>query len=135
MKPSLMNLKIVLPFRVFDQTTGVLRIVAESPEGSFGLLPQRLDCVAALVPGILVYETEANGEIFVAVDEGILVKTGYDVLVSVRQAMGGADLATLRQSVEQEFLTLNESERHLRSMMVKLETGFIQRFVGFQHDR
>ena len=135
MKPSLMNLKILLPFQVYDQKTGVLRIVAESPEGSFGLLPQRLDCVAALVPGILVYETEANGEVFVAVDEGVLVKTGYDVLVSVRQAIGGADLAKLRQSVEQDFLTLDESERNVQSVMAKLESGFIHRFAGFQHDR
>lgn len=135
MKPSLMHLKILLPFQVYDQKTGVLRIVAESPEGSFGLLPQRLDCVAALVPGILVYETEANGEVFVAVDEGVLVKTGYDVLVSVRQAIGGSDLAKLRQSVEQDFLTLDESERNVQSVMAKLESGFIQRFAGFQHDR
>ena len=135
MNPSLMNLKILLPFQVYDQKTGVLRIVAESPEGSFGLLPQRLDCVAALVPGILVYETEANGEVFVAVDEGVLVKTGYDVLVSVRQAIGGSDLAKLRQSVEQDFLTLDESERNVQSVMAKLESGFIHRFAGFQHDR
>ena len=60
------------------------RIVAESAGGSFGLLPRRLDCVAALVPGILVYETPARGEVFVAVDEGVLVKSGRNVLVSVR---------------------------------------------------
>ena len=135
MHPSLMNLKLLLPFRIFDQKTEVLRIVAESREGSFGLLPNRLDCVASLVPGILVYETDADGEVFVAVDEGVLVKTGYDVLISVRQAIGGADLSRLRHSVEQEFLTLNESERNVRSVMAKLETGFINRFAGFQHDR
>lgn len=130
-----MNLKILLPFRIFDQKSDVLRIVAESPEGSFGLLLQRLDCVAALVPGILVYETKADGEVFVAVDEGVLVKTGDDVLISVRQAIGGTDLAALRHSVEQEFQTLNDSERNVRSVMAKLEDGFIHRFAGFQHDR
>ena len=135
MHPSLMNLKVLLPFRVFDQKADVLRIVAESREGSFGLLPNRLDCVASLVPGILVYETDAEGEVFVAVDEGVLVKAGYDVLISVRQAIGGADLSRLRHSVEQEFLTLSESERNVRSVMAKLETGFIHRFAGFQHDR
>jgi F-type H+-transporting ATPase subunit epsilon len=62
----------------------VSRIVAETREGSFGLLPHRLDCVAALAPGILIYETEAEGEVYLAVDEGVLVKTGLDVLVSVR---------------------------------------------------
>ena len=86
MPPTLMNLKILLPFQIFAEKTGVSRIVAETREGSFGLLPHRLDCVAALAPGILIYETEAEGEVFVAVDEGVLVKTGPDVLVSVRRA-------------------------------------------------
>ncbi len=49
----LMHLKVLLPFQVFAENTGVSRIVAETREGSFGLLPHRLDCVAALVPGIL----------------------------------------------------------------------------------
>ena len=71
-----MNLKILLPFQVFAEKTGVSRIVAETREGSFGLLPHRLDCVAALAPGILTYETDAEGEVYVAVDEGVLVKTG-----------------------------------------------------------
>lgn len=37
----------------------------------FGLLPHRPDCVAALVPGILIYESDAEGEVYVAVDEGV----------------------------------------------------------------
>ena len=85
MPPTLMNLKVLLPFQIFAEKTGVSRIVAETREGSFGLLPHRLDCVAALAPGILIYETEAEGEVYVAVDEGVLVKTGPDVLVSVRR--------------------------------------------------
>ena len=78
-----MNLKILLPFEVFAEKSGVTRIVAETPQGSFGLLPHRLDCVAALAPGILTYETEADGEVFVAVDGGVLIKAGAAVLVSV----------------------------------------------------
>src|SRR5664280_431640 len=77
-----MNLKILLPFKIFADKTGVSRIVAESRDGSFGLLPHRLDCVAALAPGILVFETETEGEVCMAIDEGILVKTGADVPVS-----------------------------------------------------
>jgi len=129
-----MELKILMPFHVFAHKTGVLRMVAETPKGSFGLLPRRLDCVAALVPGILTYETEADGEVFVAVDEGILVKTGAEVLVSVRRALGGSDLAQLRASVEKEFLTLDEEERSRRTVLAKLESGFLNRFVEFSHE-
>jgi F-type H+-transporting ATPase subunit epsilon len=129
-----MHLKVLLPFQVFAEKIGVSRIVAETREGSFGLLPHRLDCVAALTPGILTYETESDGEIFVAVDEGVLVKTGTDVLVSVRRALGGTDLGQLRAAVEKEFLTLDEREQSVRTAMTKMETGFLRRFAAFQHE-
>ena len=129
-----MNLKLLLPFQIFAEKTGVSRIVAETREGSFGLLPQRLDCVAVLVPGILSYETEAGDEVFVAVDEGVLVKTGSEVLVSVRRALGGKDLGQLRVAVEKEFLTVDEQEQSVRTVMAKLESGFLRRFAAFQHD-
>ena len=129
-----MKLKVLLPFQVFAEKTDVSRIVAETREGSFGLLPHRLDCVAALVPGILTYQTAADGEVFVAVDEGVLVKTGPDVLVSVRRALGGTDLSQLREAVQKEFLTLDEREQSVRTVMAKLETGFLRRFATFQHE-
>jgi F-type H+-transporting ATPase subunit epsilon len=130
----LMNLKVLLPFRVFAEKTEVSRIVAETREGSFGLLPRRLDCVAALAPGILIYETEAEGEAYLAVDEGLLVKTGTSVLVSVRRALSGTDLGQLRALVEKEFLTLDEQEQNVREVMAKLEAGFLHRFASFQHE-
>jgi len=134
MPTSLMHLKVLLPFQIFAEKTEVSRIVAETSEGSFGLLPHRLDCVAALVPGILIYQTESAGEVFVAVDEGVLVKTGLDVLVSVRRATGGKDLGQLHAVVEKEFLTLDETEQGVRQATAKLETGFLRRFANLQHD-
>jgi F-type H+-transporting ATPase subunit epsilon len=76
----------------------------------------------------------AEGEVHLAVDEGVLVKTGLHVLVSVRQALGGADLPHLRTRVAQEFLMVDEREQNVRSVMKRLETGFLQRFAGFQHE-
>jgi len=129
-----MHLKVLLPFQIFAEKTGVARIVAETRDGSFGLLPHRLDCVAALVPGILIYETESDGEVLLAVDEGVLVKAGQDVLVSVRRAIGGTDLGQLRDAVEKEFLTLDEHEQNVRSVTAKLESGFLRRFATLQHE-
>ena len=134
MQPTLMNLKVLLPFRIFAEKTGVSRIIAETREGSFGLLPRRLYCVAALAPGILTYENEAEGEGYMAVDEGVLVKTGLDVLVSVRNAIAGTDLGQLRETVEREFLSLNEREQNVRSVMAKMESSFIGRLAEFHHE-
>jgi F-type H+-transporting ATPase subunit epsilon len=130
-----MNLKILLPFDIFADKTDVLRIVAETSEGSFGILPHRLDCVAALVPGILTYETKAAGTVYVAVNEGLLVKAGANVLVSIRNAIGGTDLSKLHDAVKHEFLNLDERERSVRTAVTKMESAFIGRYAEFQHDR
>ena len=132
MEAMQMTLKILLPFQVLVDKTGVLRVVAETHGGSFGLLPQRLDCVAALAPGILIFET-GEGESYVAVDEGVLVKKGGEVLVSVRNAIAGDDLGLLRETVDREFLHLDEQERTVRLALAKMETAFIRRFVGTRH--
>ena len=129
-----MNLKILLPFKVFTHKRDVMRIVATSHDGAFGLLPHRLDCVAALVPGILVYETKADGEMYIAIDQGVLVKTGNDVFISARNAIGGMSLGNLRAAVEEEFLQLDEQEKKVRSVLAKMESGFIRRLAEFHHD-
>jgi F-type H+-transporting ATPase subunit epsilon len=134
MTPTLMSLKVLLPFQVFADRADVSRIVAETRDGSFGLLPHRLDCVAALAPGILTYEIQAEGEVYVAVDEGVLVKTGLDVIVSVRRALAGRNLGQLRDSVEKEFKTLDERAQNVRSVMAKLEAGFLRRFATLHHE-
>jgi F-type H+-transporting ATPase subunit epsilon len=128
-----MRLKILLPFQVFAEYEDVLRIVTETRDGSFGILPNRLDCVAALVPGILMFETAASGEVLVAIDAGILVKTGPEVCISVRAAINGASLEHLRTVVDQEYKILDESEQSARSVVAKLETGFLRHFMNLHH--
>ncbi len=124
---------MLLPCQVFVDKKGVKRIVARTLHGSFGLWPHRLDCTAALAPGILTYETEAEGEVDLAIDQGVLVKAGMDVLVSVRRAIGGTDLDKLHEAVKREFLNVSEQEKSVRSALAKMESGFIRRFLEFQH--
>jgi F-type H+-transporting ATPase subunit epsilon len=131
--PAYMQLKILLPSRIFGEIDDVTHIVAQTRQGSFGILPHRLDCVAALAPSILSYTTETGGDVYVAVDEGVLAKMGAKVLVSVRHAIGGADLGELRQAVEREFLTLDDREKSVRTAMAQLESGLIRRFAEFHH--
>ena len=130
-----MHLKILLPSEVFADKPDVLRITANTSAGSLGLLEHRLDCVAALVPGIMLYETKQDGVVYLALDEGVLVKTGADVLVSVRQAIGGEDLGHLHDAVKTTFLALDQEERSVRDAVTKMEVGFIGRFAEFEHER
>ena len=129
--PDTMTLEILLPQRVYATITGVERIVAENLDGAFGLLPHRLDCVAALAPGILAYVTGA-GESWLAIDQGTLVKTGLRVRVAARAVQSGADLAGLHAAVASQFLAIDDNERAVRGAMRKLEAGFIHA-LGAHH--
>lgn len=126
-----MDLKILLPYKIYADIKNVDRIVAETNEGFFGLLPQRLDCVASLVPGIFMYETD-KGEIhYIAIDEGVLVKAGMEVFVSVRNAIGGTDIGQLHNSIKKEYVKLDDNERSVRSVMAKIESEIIYNLQKF----
>ncbi len=123
-----MNLSILLPYGALPERTGVTRLVVETIQGAFGIWPNRLDCTAAITPGILTYETEEEGVFYTALDEGVMIKVGQKVLISVRNAIEGHDLNQLREAVESEFLHLDEQERNVRRILAKLESGFIRNF-------
>ena len=130
-----MRLKILLPYRVFADEAGVTHIMVVTGTGAFGLLPHRLDCTAAVAPGVLAYRTGNHEPIYLAVDEGVLVKTGPLVVISVRNAIGGQDLGKLRVAVEHEFLNLDERERSFRTLIARLESDFVRQFLEMQHGR
>ena len=129
-----MDLKILLPHRVFMNASNVSRVVVDTTAGCYGFLQQRLDCVAALVPGILTYEKETGGVYYIAIDEGLLIKTENDITVSVRNAIGGADIGKLREMIEKEFKSFDESERVARTAVAKLEGEFIQRIKKLRQE-
>jgi F-type H+-transporting ATPase subunit epsilon len=126
------RLRVCLPDRVLVDSR-VKKIIAESEDGSFCLLPRHIDYVALLVPGILSYESdEVANEEYLAVDEGILIKRGDDVTVSTRKGVLSKDLEVLKQTVENEFLELEEQERKARSIIAKLEMDVVQGILGLR---
>ncbi len=128
-----MNLKILLPYKVFADIKDVSSVIMETSVGSYGLLPQRLDCFAALVPGILTYKTENKSVNYVAVDEGVLIKAGAQILVSVRNAVGGVDLGKLGELIKSDFTNQDEMEREAKTVVAKLERGFVYSFDKFRN--
>jgi len=123
-----MKLKVVLPTGTLVEQE-VAKVTAEAENGSFCLLPYHIDFVAALVPGLLSFENERGEEEFLAIDEGVLVKCGAEVMVSTRNAVRGVALGQLKQAVEQQFRVLDERENQARSVLAKLEADLVSRFV------
>jgi F-type H+-transporting ATPase subunit epsilon len=129
-----MNLEILLPYRVFAEQSAVSRIVVETSNGSLGLLPNRLDCAATLVPGILIYVASSIVS-YVAIDDGVLVKAGSEVRISVRRALGGTSLAELQDVVRRSFLVTDQRQRDVRVALAKMEAGLMGQFAKLQHER
>jgi F-type H+-transporting ATPase subunit epsilon len=126
-----MRLKVLLPSEVLLDAA-VTKVIAEAENGAFCLLPRHIDFVAALVPGLLSFETEDGREEFLAVDEGILVKCAAQVLVSTRQAVRGPDLGSLRQAVDEQFRIVDEQERKARAAAARLEADLVRRFLELE---
>jgi F-type H+-transporting ATPase subunit epsilon len=128
-----MRLKVLLPSEVLLDAA-VTKVNAEAENGAFCLLPRHIDFVAALGPGLLSFETEDGREEFLAVDEGILVKCGAQVLVSTRQAVRGPDLGSLRQAIDEQFRAVDEQERKARAAATRLEADLVRRFLELKTD-
>jgi F-type H+-transporting ATPase subunit epsilon len=126
-----MKLRVLLPIQVLIEEDAT-KVIAEAHNGFFCLLPKHVDFIAALVPGILSFETTGGREEFLAVDEGILIKCGQEVTVSTRNAVRGTELGQLRRTVEEKFEVLDERERSVRSAMARIEAGFVRRFLEIQ---
>ena len=127
----MMNLKILLPTEILvDEDAS--KIVAEAEDGSFCLLPRHVDFVAPLSAGILTFTDARNTERCVGTAEGMLVKSGSDVLVSVTHGVLGENLGELRQTVRQHFETIDDRERQAVSAVARLEADFVRRFLALE---
>jgi F-type H+-transporting ATPase subunit epsilon len=123
-----MLLKILLPAEILMEQE-VKKIVAEAENGSFCLMPNHIDFVATLAPGIFAYELTSGGQELLAMDVGTLVKKGPNVLVSTRNAVRAPDLGKLKEVVVNQYEVLDEREKMVRSASAKLEASLIRRFV------
>ena len=126
-----MDLKVLLPDKIIWQGK-VKKIVGEAIDGSFCLLPAHIDFVTILASGIFYSVTEDDEDIYLAVNEGILIKTGSEVTITTRNAVPGEDLDSLKKQVAQDFQKINEQDRHARNVLQKLEADFVRRFLDLE---
>lgn len=122
-----MRVSVLLPERALLRTDAD-RVVAESLEGSFCLEPRHIDIVAPLVPGILTL-VRGDQEQFLATAEGVLVKLGQEVLISVRDAVTDAPLGRMRTAIEQRGRERRSREQAVRQAAERLETALVRRFA------
>lgn len=125
-----MRLRVLLPTEVLvDEAAS--KIVAESVRGSFCLLPRHIDFVEVLVPSILTFVCGGN-ERWLAVDGGILVKQGSDVVVSTPRGVHSRDLLALEEVLTRQFTRLDEREKRARSAVAHLEAELARKSLALR---
>lgn len=129
-----MRVTLRLPTRTLFQGEAS-RLYAEAENGAFGMLPNHVDFVTALVPSVLILTLADGEERVFGIDEGILVKRGHHVEVAIRRGVEGTDLASLRETVQESFIEMDEDERVARSALSRLEAGIMRRFADLQRPK
>ena len=127
----MIDLKILLPGKTFLKKE-VKKITAEAENGWFCLLPKHVDFTTSLTPGILLLTTAEEKDVFLAIDEGILVKYGNKVVISTRNAIEGEDLGELKNRVEEIFIKTDEKEKNAQTALSKLEADFVRSFLNLE---
>lgn len=123
-----MNVTLRLPTRTLFQG-GATRMTAVAPNGAFGILPNHVDFVTALVPSVMTLRMADGSEEIFGIDEGLLVKKGHEVSVAVLRGVRGDDLDSLRDTVEASFVQMDEEERQARAALSRLEADMVRRFA------
>ena len=108
------------------------RLNAIAADGAFGILPNHVDFVTALVPSILLLTTPDGDERIFGIDEGLLVKHGHTVEISVRRGIEGDDLASLQGKVRDSFAHMEDEERVARSALARMEADLVRRFASLR---
>lgn len=128
---SNMHVTLRLPARTLFEGPAT-RLTAVARNGGFGILPNHIDFVTALVPSVLTLMTAEGRERLFGIDEGLLVKKGDAVDVAIRRGVEGDDLSTLRDTVHVSFIEMEEDEREARSALSRLEANIVRRFSSLR---
>lgn len=110
------------------------RLSAVAQDGGFGILPNHVDFVTALVPSVLIVTQDGGDERIFGIDEGLLVKKGHRVDIAVRRGVQSPDLDTLRDTVGAFFELAEDSERVARSALSRLEADMVRSFAGLRQE-
>lgn len=126
-----MHLKVITPSSSFvdDEAKS---IIAKGLEGSFGMKPRHIDYIAGIVPSVLMYVDKEDKKHYLAVNQGTLVKVGFEVSVSVMGATEGDSLEELQKAVVKVHEEFEEDERDTRVAITQLEYFVFNQLMNFR---
>ncbi|MFP4362468.1 MAG: F0F1 ATP synthase subunit epsilon [Spirochaetia bacterium] len=122
-----MKLRVLVPQKILIEQNAE-KITADSLHGVFTILEHHIDCACLLSPGVIIIKN-GDKETFIANDEGVLLKNGEVVNVSVRRGIICDSLDNIDELVEQEFLERSETQKKLQTALTRLEINFTKQLI------
>lgn len=126
-----MQVNVRLPSSVLFAGSAV-QVRGEAANGGFGILPNHIDFVTALVPSVLLITQPDGQERIFGIDEGLLVKKGHSIDVAVRRGVESDNLEKLRETVGESFAELEDEEKVARAALSRLEADMVRRFASLR---
>ena len=125
-----MRLRIITPLTVVVDEDEVLALRAEDSSGSFGILPGHADFLTSLAISVVSWRKADGTRRYCAVRRGVLAVTaGRDIAIATREAIAGADLATLDETVLSRFRADIEAERTEHVENTRLQLNAIRQIM------
>lgn len=126
-----MQLVVVTPVGVLLDIA-ISKITFETPNGYYTLLPRHVDFISALNAGIITYRPDNEAEKYMACHQGVAVKKGNTITLSVQDAILGTTLPELQNLIKSEFKQNEEKRKELNTAMARLELGLVRGFRQLQ---
>lgn len=126
-----MKLRITTPLAQAVDEDGVRSLRAEDASGAFGIQPGHADFLTRLGIGVIAWTGGDGRRRFCAVRGGVLwVSAGRLIAVATREAVTGADLATLDQEVLSRFRADRERQRSEHVAATRLQLAALRQLMG-----
>lgn len=131
---DILNLKIYTPDKLVLNET-ILKLSVDGKEGNFSIMPKHIDYISSFSDGIISYTDTNNAVNFLAVNQGVLVKTGRNIEISTFHVALGTDLKDLKNKVKELALKseeIVETDKKINISLKKMEYTMLQRIMKFR---
>ncbi|MDR1494762.1 MAG: hypothetical protein LBI29_01855 [Rickettsiales bacterium] len=117
---NILNLRIYTPQKLFLEET-IIKIKVSEKGCNYTILPRHIDYLSSFSRSTISFRKLSGEEIFVWLNQGILVKCGREIQISVFSAVnGGSSVANLKLTMDntvKNFKNLVDSTKKFKLTM------------------
>lgn len=131
---NIINLKVYTPAKLFLSET-INSITIQGREGNFTILPRHVDYITSFGDSIIIYKTLDNTLAYLAVNQGVLVKIGRELELSVFSAEQANSLEELKikiKDLNEKISSFLNQDKNLNNSLKLMEVLMLEKILKFK---